>query len=462
MKLQLSIIALSLTLASASAQNGIIDKNELEQIRSSYNQDVSTKAIRNAIQSNSNLKTLSLDCDVENSFNHTFKYEAKLNKTITDQHSSGRCWMFTSMNVLRPQLAEHFNLNSFNFSQNFNYFWDIFEKSNLFLENIIDSKDQPIDDRQVVVYFSSPIDDGGVWNHFYNISKKYGVVPAEVMPETVHSNATSSMMSIIKERLRKGGMDIRNANDNKAKAAEIEDIKIATLKDIYRTLALCLGEPPVVFDWHYTDKDGNAQVIKDYTPEQFFTDIVPENYTPQSYIMTMNDPTRPYYKVYDIENYRNTQEGANWVFLNLPAEDLKAAALKSIKAGESMYISCDVGKQLNSKAGKMAMGMYDVESLLGIDLSMDKRSRILSRQSGSSHAMTLMACDTDEDDKPTKWRVENSWGDSSGDKGYLTFTDEWFDNYIFRVVVKSEYLDQKAKKALSQEVVKLPIWDYMF
>ncbi len=447
---------------SATAQNGTIDSSTLNEIRASYTQDASTKAIRNAIQSNSNLKTLSLDGDVANSVNHTFKYKAKLNKTISDQHSSGRCWMFTSMNVLRPQLVEHFNLTSFDFSHNYNYFWDIFEKSNLFLENMIECADRDIDDREVVQYFRSPVDDGGVWNHFYNVSKKYGVVPADVMPETVHSNGTSSMLAVIKERLRKGGMDIRNAADNKAKKADIQEIKTSTLKDIYRILALCLGEPPVKFDWSYTDCDGNNKVIKDYTPLQFFAEIVPENYTPDNYIMVMNDPTRPYYKVYDIKNYRNTEEGTNWVYLNLPNKDIKAAALKSIKAGESMYISCDVGKELNSNKGVMAMGMYDMQSLLGIDLSMDKRSRILSRQSGSSHAMTLMACDTDENDNPTKWQVENSWGASAGHNGYLTFTDEWFDNYIFRVVVKSSYLDSKANKALEGKVVDLPIWDYMF
>ncbi len=434
----------------------------MNKIRESYTLNSSTKALRNAIQSNSNLRTLSLDGDVAAAVDHTFKYKAQLNKTITDQQSSGRCWMFTSMNVLRPQLVEKFNLNSFDFSHNYNYFWDIFEKSNLFLENIITTASRPIDDREVVQYFQSPVDDGGVWNHFYNVSKKYGVVPKEVMPETVHSNNTSSMLSVIKERLRKGGIEIRDAVEKDGKKSNTNDIKMETLADIYRILALCLGEPPVEFDWKYTDRDGNTKVVENYTPLQFFADIVPENYTPSNYIMVMNDPTRPYYKVYDIKNYRNTKEGTNWIYLNLPNEDLKAAALKSIKAGESMYISCDVGKELNSKAGIMAMGMYDLESLLNIDLSMDKRQRILTRQSGSSHAMTLMACDTDHNDKPVKWQVENSWGGNSGHQGYLTFTDEWFDNYIFRVVVKSEYLDQKAQDALEEKVVKLPIWDYMF
>lgn len=464
MKLKLTIAAISLSLSAsvAYAQEGALKNSQIQSIRDSYTQDATTRALRNAIQSNSSLNALSLNKDVAGHIDHTFKYKVTPNKTITDQQSSGRCWMFTSMNVIRPQLVEKFNLESFNFSQNFNYFWDMFEKSNLFLENIIETADRDIDDREVVSYFKSPADDGGVWNHFYNVSKKYGVVPQEVMPETAHSNNTTDLVRILKERLRKGGYDIRTAVANKASKKEVEAIKMETLKDIYRTLALCLGEPPVTFDWKYTDRDGKTQVIKDYTPQAFFADIIPENYTPQSYVMVMNDPTREYYKVYDIKNYRNTEEGTNWVYLNLPNQDIKAAALKSIKANESMYVSCDVGKQLNSKEGVLAMNMYDIESLLGIDLSMSKQARILTRQSGSSHAMTLVACDTDENDTPTKWQFENSWGASHGHNGYLTFTDEWFDNYLFRIVVKKDYLDSKAIKALEKESVKLPVWDYMF
>ncbi len=461
MKIQLSILAaLGLSVLSLQAQE--ISPKELTEIKKAYVEDASTKALRNAIQSNSNLNALSLNTDVAGHIDHTFKYKVDLNKTITDQEQSGRCWMFTSMNVLRPQLVEKFNLNSFNFSQNFNYFWDIFEKSNLFLENIIECADRDMDDRELVSYFQSPVNDGGVWNHFYNVSKKYGVVPDSVMPETAHSNNTTAMVRVINERLRKGGFDIREAKADGKKDAALNDIKLQTLKDVYRTLALCLGEPPTTFDWKYTDKDGNVKVVKDYTPLQFFADIVPEGYTADNYVMIMNDPTRPYYEVYDIKNYRNTEEGTNWVYLNLPNEDIKAAALKSIKGNDPMYASCDVAKQLNSKEGVLAMNMYDIESLLGIDLTMSKEARILTRQSGSSHAMTLVACDTDDNDVPVKWRFENSWGAATGNNGYLTFTDEWFDNYLFRIVIRKEYLDGKAQKALKGKTVKLPVWDYMF
>lgn len=200
---------------------------------------------------------------------------------------------------------------------------------------------------------------------------------------------------------------------------------------------------------------------KSYTPKQFYTAVTPDDYSPDNYVMIMNDPTRPYYKLYEIENYRNTVEGINWIYLNMPNEDIKKAALASIKSNEAMYASCDVGKQHNRKAGIMDPGMYDYESLFGVKLNMDKKARILTRQSGSSHAMTLIGCDTDENDKPVKWEFENSWGATAGNKGYLTFTDKWFDEYMFRLVIHLRYLDSKAINALKQEPEKLPMWDYM-
>lgn len=459
MKLKLFVIGLLLSPSVLYAQKGEIDAATLSTIKSAYVKDASTKALHNAILSNKSLKALALNSEVTGTIDHNFKYKVTGNNTITDQEQSGRCWMFTSMNVFRPAVKEKFNLSAFDFSHNYNYFWDLFEKSNLFLENMIVTAKRDIDDREVVAFLQSPIDDGGVWNHFYNVSKKYGVVPKSVMPETVHSNNTAQLLSVIKERLRKGGFEIRESGKNEK---EMREMKVVVMKDIYRILALCLGEPPVTFDWKYIDRDGKVQILKDYTPQKFFAEVVPANYSPDSYVMIMNDPTRPYYKVYDIKNYRNTVDGTNWTYLNLPNEEIKAAALKSIKNNEAMYSSSDVGKELNMTEGVLAVGMYDYQSMLGVDLSMDKRARILTRQSGSAHAMSLVACDTDENDQPVKWQFENSWGAAAGDKGYLTFTDEWFNEYIFRIVIKKDYLNDKAKEALKTKTVELPVWDYMF
>ena len=253
-------------------------------------------------------------------------------------------------------------------------------------------------------------------------------------------------------------------NNKKAQeelAAALKAAKMEALEDVYRILVLCLGEPPVEFTWKYKNNKGVVVSVTS-TPQEFYKGLIPDNYNTQTYIMIMNDPTREYYKVYDIANYRNTIEGVNWVYLNLPNEEIKEAALKSIKANEPLYASCDVGKESDTKAGVCNPGMYDYESLLGIDLSMDKKARILTRYSGSSHAMLLMACDTDENDKPVKWQFENSWGATSGHNGYLTFTDKWFDEFMFRIVINKKYLSEKAVEAAQQTPVTRPAWDYMW
>lgn len=457
MKKVLFTAALGAIAIGAGAQQ--ITENDLKEIQSSFVMDGSTKALQNIITNESNLRKLTLNRAVQGQTDHFFKYKVDV-KGITDQHQSGRCWMFTSMNVLRPSVMKQFNMKEFDFSHNYNYFWDMFEKSNLFLENAIATASHDVLEHDVEFFFRSPVGDGGVWNLFYNIAEKYGVVPQSVMPETAHSNNTGQLNSILNEVLRTGGYKLRNMTNEKKSKKEIAEAKISIMKDVYRILSLCLGTPPSEFEWRYETANGEIKTLKT-TPKEFYNMIKPQNYTPDTYIMIMNDPTREYYKVYDIANYRNTYEGVNWVYLNLPNEDIKKAAIASIKANEPMYASCDI-VMYNSADGVCHTEMFDYESLFGIKLDMDKKARILTRESGSAHAMTLIAVDTDDNDKPLKWQFENSWGPSAGHNGYMTFTDKWFDEYMFRIVINKKYLDDKAIKAAKQKPVSLPAWDYMF
>lgn len=455
---KLALILFCLLPAFLIAQN--IDPDYLNILRSEFQKDGEAKAIQNILTSDKDIRSNALNRELQGKVDHYFKYRVNV-KGITDQKSSGRCWMFTSMNVLRPSVMEKYNMSDFDFSHNYLYFFDLLEKSNLFLENIIRTAAASYDDREVVELLKAPVSDGGVWNLYFNIGEKYGVVPENVMPETAHSENTSQLLSVLRERLRGAAYQLREALA-KNKNADVANMKKEVLSDVYRVLSLCLGEPPTTFTWRYKDKTGTIRELKNYTPQQFYKDITPEDYSPDNYIMIMNDPTREYYKVYEIENYRNSIEGINWIYLNLPNEDIKKAALASIKNNEAMYASCDVGKQINRATGIMDPAMYEYDKLLGIPLDMDKKARILTRQSGSSHAMTLIACDTDENDKPVKWEFENSWGSSSGNKGYLTFTDAWFDEYMFRIVIHKKYLENKAINSLKQKPISLPMWDYMF
>lgn len=454
------ICLLAAALISVSAVFGqSITENDLREIRDGFKRDAATTAIQNVLTGDKDIRTNALNRELQGKIDHYFKYRVSVSG-LTDQKSSGRCWMFTSMNVLRPSVMEEFDTRSFDFSHNYLYFWDILEKSNLFLENVIATAKRPMDDQEVTHYFKSPVGDGGVWNLFYNVAHKYGVVPKAVMPETEHSENTSQMSSLINEKLRREGWLLREAADKGVGDKELRVQKNNALKDIYRILALCLGEPVTEFTWRYKDKSGNT-VEKKYTPKEFYAAVTPDDYSPRNFIMIMNDPTREYYKMYEIQNYRNTVEGVNWVYLNLPNEDIKRAAMASIKNNEAMYASCDVNKQFNSKTGVSDPAMYDYNALFGVDFGMDKKARILTRQSGSSHAMTLIGVDTDANDTPVKWEFENSWGSASGNGGYITFTDKWFDEYMFRIVIHRKYLNDKAIKALDQKPVQLPAWDYM-
>lgn len=457
MKKTLFTAALGAIAISAGAQQ--VTESDLKDIQSSFVMDASTKALQNIITNDANLRKLSLNREIQGETDHYFKYKVDV-KGITDQQQSGRCWMFTSMNVLRPSVMKQFDIKEFDFSHNYNYFWDMFEKSNLFLENAIATADHDMLERDVEFYFRTPVGDGGVWNLFYNIAEKYGVVPQTVMPETAHSNNTTQMRSVLNERLRTGGYELRNLVNGKKSKKEIAEAKKTILKDVYRILSLCLGNPPSQFEWRYETADGEIKSMK-ATPKEFYNTIKPENYNPESYVMIMNDPTREYYKVYEIANYRNTYEGVNWVYLNLPNDVIKKAAIASIKGNEAMYVSVDVA-MYNSADGVCHPEMFDYSSLFGIKLDMDKKARILTRESGSAHAMTLMAVDTDDNDQPLKWQFENSWGPTAGHNGYMTFTDKWFDEYLFRIVINKKYLDEKSLKAAKQKPVELPAWDYMF
>ena len=456
----LPFLALAISGSSLAQTKSVINSKTLNEIRNSFDDNASTKAIQNAITNSESIRNLALNRSKIGATDHFFKYKVAV-KGITNQKSSGRCWMFTSMNTIRPNVIKDLNLSSFDFSHNYSYFWDIFEKSNLFLDNIIATADKDITDREVVRYLSGPIDDGGVWNSFFNIAKKYGVVPTEVMPETKISNNTGQLNRIVNQKLRGEAYKIRLLAAKKGNAKKVEAAKIETLKDIYRILALSLGQPPVDFTWRYKDADNKISETKTYTPLQFLDLVAPE-FAKDQMVMIMNDPTREYYKVYEIQNYRNVAEGINWTYLNLPNDVIKTFALASIKNNQAMYASCDVGKQLNREDGIMDINTYDYESLFGVKFDMDKKARILTRQSGSSHAMTLIGVDVDENEVPVKWEFENSWGATSGHNGYLTFTDEWFSEYMFRVVINKKYLNEKAIKALDSKPIQLPVWDYMF
>ena len=440
-------LALMLLSIAASAQNkaGGISADILKDLNASFEGNAGDRAIRNALNSTS-MAVLAASADKSVMPDTNFSYEVKTNGR-TDQKSSGRCWLFTGLNVLRAQMIARHNLDEFTFSQNYLFFYDQLEKSNLFLQGIIDTRKLPMEDRKVDWLFSNPIGDGGQFTGVSNLIMKYGVVPSEAMPETYSANNTSAMRSQLSLILREGGLKLRAAKDK-----DVQALKVSILKDVYRVLALCLGVPPTEFTWR---NDG-----KTYTPQEFYRQYLGQDLE-NNYVMVMNNPTLEYGKVYEIDYDRHVYDGQNWVYVNLPMDRIKEMAIASIKDNTALYFSCDVAKFLDRSKGVADIDNFDYQSLLGVDYGMDKRDRILTHASGSTHAMTLIAVDI-KDGKPVKWMVENSWGETSGYKGNIIMTDEWFDNYMFRLVVEKKYVPGDVLSMMNQKPVLLPAWDPMF
>ena len=431
----------------------------LGQIRQTYQGTASDKALRNAIGNNS-IRNLALN--QENMQDMDTHFSVRVNsKGITDQQSSGRCWLFTGLNVMRAKAIAKYGMPAFEFSEIYPFFWDQLEKSNLFLQGIIDTSDKPLEDKTVQWLFQHPLSDGGTFTGVADIVGKYGLVPKEAMPETNSSNNTSQMAELISLKLKEYGLQLRELGTNGAKRSVMLEEKTKMLGTIYRMLVLNLGVPPTEFDFVRKDAQGNPVETEHHTPMSFLEKYGDKNLL-TNYVMLMNDPSREYYKCYEIDYDRHRYDGKNWTYINLPVADIKEMAIASLKDSTMMYFSCDVGKFLNSKRGLLDVNNYDYESLMGTTFGMDKKQRIQTFSSGSSHAMTLMAVDLDKDGKPLKWMVENSWGPQAGYQGHLIMTDRWFDEYMFRLVVETKYVPEKVKELLKQKPIRLPAWNPMF
>lgn len=455
-RILLACVALVAASASVSAQSLTVDI--LQQLHQSYKGEGADKAIRNAI-ANNDLKALAVNLDNQKAMDTHFTYQVKT-KGISNQKSSGRCWLFTGLNVMRAKAIARYDLPAFEFSQNYSFFFDQLEKANLFLQSILDTAQKPLDDKKVDWLLHNVLSDGGTFCGVSDVVLKYGLVPKEAMPETHSSENTKQMASLIILKLKEDALKLREMVAAGKKTAALQAEKVEMLKVVYRILALNLGVPPTEFDFARQNAKGELVETEHHTPHSFLEKYGDKELL-QHYVMLMNDPTRPYYKTYEIDLDRHAYDGQNWVYLNLPTEDIKQMAIESLKDNTAMYFSCDVGKELDSKRGLLDLKNYDYASLLGTTFGMDKKQRIATFASGSSHAMMLAAVDL-KDGKPVKWMVENSWGASYGHNGYLIMTDEWFDEYMFRLVVEDKYVPAKIKDLFKQKPTLLPAWDPMF
>lgn len=447
-------------MAAAQTKDGGISKDMLRQIQVQPAETPVVRALQNAIQNNS-IDLLAKGKAQREDVPQEFSVETR-QQSITNQKSSGRCWMFSGLNVLRNNFALANEGKEVMFSQDYLFFWDQLEKSNLMLQGIIDTASKDALDPEVQFFFQSPIGDGGTFCGVSDLVDKYGLVPSCVVPETFTSENTSRMSRLLSSKLREYALKLRAMVAAGKTAKEVKAEKTEMLKTIYGMLCLAYGEP--VKEFTYAHRDKNGKIVgeeKKYTPLSFAEECGATKLK-GSFVMVMNDPRHEYNKVYEIQYDRHTYDGQNWRYLNLPMEEIEKLAIAALKDGKKMYSSYDVGKFLDRTRGFASLDNFDYASLFQTEFPMNKAERLLTRDSGSTHAMTLTAVNLDANGVPTAWKVENSWGKESGQKGCLVMTAEWFREFMFRLVVDKKYASKELLKLADQKPVMLKYDDALF
>ncbi|MBM6744706.1 C1 family peptidase [Drancourtella massiliensis] len=378
---------------------------------------------------------------------------------VTNQKASGRCWIFSALNVLREVTAKKCNLDKFELSQNYTAFWDKFEKANYMLESIIDLADRSVDDRTVCHILSEGVGDGGQWDMFVNLVEKYGVVPKSAMEETYQSSNTRDMNALLNSRLRlcaaKLRETVRNGGDAHAEKKEM-------MADIYSFLCMCFGKPPKTFDFEYVDKEKKYHVVRNLTPKTFYEEYVGLKLH-EDYVSIINSPTedKPFGKSYTVDYLGNVAEGAPVRYYNLPMDTLKGLIICQLSGGEVVWFGSDVGKYGERDMGLWCTECYDFEGTYGMQFDMEKGAGLDYRESAMNHAMVITGVDLDEEGKALKWKIQNSWSDEHGEKGYYLMSADWFDRYVYQAVINKKYLTKEQLEEAAQEPVHLNPWDPM-
>ena len=436
-----------------------LEQDFTDKLYAAYEANPKFAAMENAISHNGLLTSLEKrSAAVENT--PVFSLDLTKDK-VSDQKASGRCWMFAALNTFRHKVIAGFQLEDFELSQAHTFFWDKYEKSNWFLEQVIATADQELTSRKVKFLLDTPQQDGGQWDMVVALFEKYGVVPKSVYPESISSSDSRELNQILNKLLRQDAQILRELVVEGADLAELQAKKEELLQEVFNFLAMNLGLPPLQFDFSYRDKDNHFHSERGLTPQTFYQKYV--NLKLDDYVSIINAPTadKPYGRSYTVEMLGNVVGSKPVRYLNVEMDRLKELAIAQMQAGETVWFGSDVAQSSNRKAGVMAEGMHDFSASMDIQLTQDKAGRLDYSESLMTHAMVLTGVDLDENDKAKKWKVENSWGEKVGNKGYFVASDAWMDEYTYQIVVRKEFLTAAELAAYEAEPLVLAPWDPM-
>ena len=438
-----------------------IKKDDIKRFRADYDNRRDSHVIENAVTKNG-VRNASFNWHAIQDNDPHFSIDLKTGD-VADQKQSGRCWMFAALNTMRHEMQQKYNLpDDFELSQSYQFFWDKFEKANYFYENVLKTAHKATDSRKVAWLMAEPQNDGGQWDMLCALIEKYGVMPKSAMPESFNSNNSRGIDSVLNNKLRHDAVILRKmVNEDHASQDELDAKRTTMLNEVYRMLAYAFGEPSTHFDFEYrTKKDNEFHHDANLTPREFFKKYIGWNL--DDYVSIIQAPTadKKYHKTYTIDMLGNVVGGRQIKHLNLPMDEFKDLAIKQLKHGESVWFGSDVVKYSETKLGIMALNTYDYNALFDMDLDMTKADALDYGQSMMDHAMVLTGVDI-VDGKPTKWKVENSWGNKVGHKGYFVMSNDWMDKYCYQIVINKKYLSDKQRQAQAQEPIVLKPWDPM-
>ena len=434
-----------------------ITLSNVRKFNKNFNSFSSNQKTRNALIQN-DINKVAINWDNFSKINHIYSNTISKELPVTNQKASGRCWGFAGLNLLRLGIVKKYNLTNFEFSQNYFMFWDKLEKSNYFLESILRTLESESDSRIMMHLLKDPVQDGGQWDMFVNLIEKYGVVPQSVMPETNHSSKSGMMNYLLTHKLREFASILRKSKNINIK--ELRERKESMISEIYSLLCMFLGNPPVIFDWSIKDKDNKFKRFVNINPLTFYKKFTQIELKDKVCLIHAPMTNKKMNELYTVEFLGNVIGGKIIKYANVEIKELKKATINSLKNDEAVWFGCDVGKMFNRDLGIMDMKLYDYENLFNTSFEMNKSTRLEYGDSMMTHAMLFTGVDIKKN-KPQKWRVENSWGNKNGDKGYYLMSDDWFDEYNYEVVVDKKYLTNKILSIFDLKPKKLNPWDPM-